>query len=93
MGLGKVQALAGNLVYVSVYNQGMASEIVQFREDPEALAFLRERGINPNEFAREAFESMLARLKMREKAEALGKLNVRLPEPIEDIIRRDRESH
>lgn len=67
------------------------SEVVQFREDPEALGYLRERGINPNRFAREAFEAMLRKLKAEEAADELAGIQARLPRPIEEMIREDRE--
>lgn len=69
----------------------MATEVVQFREDPDALAYLRDRGINPNEFAREAFEANLRRLKAEEKVERLESLQIDLPRPVVDLIREDRD--
>lgn len=70
----------------------MPSEVVQFREDAGSLAFLRERGINPNEFAREAFEANLRKLRAEETAEELGAVQADLPRPIEEIIREARDS-
>lgn len=70
----------------------MASEVVQFRKDAESLAFLRERGVNPNEFAREAFEANLRRMRAEETAEELGAVQADLPQPIEEIIREARDS-
>lgn len=69
------------------------SEVVQFREDEAALAFLRQRGINPNAFAREAFERAMRRLRAEETIRAASKVRARLDKPIEDLIREDRESH
>lgn len=71
--------------------QEVVSEVVQFREDSSELAYLRERGINPNEFAREAFEANLRRMKAEEKVEQLESMGVDLPRPIVDLIREDRE--
>lgn len=71
----------------------MSSGIVQFREDEDALEYLRERGVNPNEFGREAFEAALRRLKAEEKADALADRAASLPRSIEEMVREDRESH
>ena len=40
----------------------MASKVVSFRQDEEAIRFVREQGLNPHELARGAFERELARL-------------------------------
>ncbi len=69
----------------------MGSDIVQFREDDEALAYLRARGVNPNEFGREAFEATLRRLRAEERMAKLGKVGAKLPRPIQDLIREDRD--
>lgn len=45
----------------------MATEVVQFREDEAVLAHLRRSGINPNEFARAAFEEKYRVLGVAEK--------------------------
>lgn len=71
----------------------MASSLVQFRKDASTLEFLRGRGINPNEFGREAFDSAVRRLRTEEAMGRLAKLKVRLPKPIEEVIREDRDSH
>lgn len=71
----------------------MGSGIVQFREDEDALEYLRERGVNPNEFGREAFEAALRRLKAEEKADVLADRATSLPRSIEEMVREDRESH
>lgn len=71
----------------------MSSGIVQFREDEDALEYLRERGVNPNEFGREAFEAALRRLRAEEKVDALEDRRARLPRPIEELVREDREDH
>lgn len=36
---------------------------IQFREDPELIAFVASRGLNPNEVARQAFEQEVRRMK------------------------------
>lgn len=69
----------------------MVSDVVQFREEADALQYLRTRGINPNEFGKEAFESALRRVRAEEKARELAKIQAKLSRPIEDVIREDRE--
>jgi hypothetical protein len=70
----------------------MPTKVVQFREDEESLAFLRERDINPNEFAREAFRSTLRRLQAEEVTDRLANVQADLPRPVEDLVREDRDS-
>ncbi len=70
----------------------MPSDVIQFREDREAVQYLRERGINPNEFGREAFEAALRRLRAREAMDQLSEVGARLPKPVEDLVREDREA-
>lgn len=70
----------------------MATEVVQFREDSEALAYLRGRGVNPNEFAREAFEANLRKIRAQETAEKLSEVQADLPRPVAEIIREARDS-
>lgn len=70
----------------------MPSDVIQFREDREAVEYLRERGINPNEFGREAFEAALRRLRAREAMDRLGEVGARLPKPVEELVREDREA-
>lgn len=76
-----------------LYEMAMGSGIVQFREDEDALEYLRERGVNPNEFGREAFEAALRRLRAEEKAEALEDRKTRLPRSVEEMVRGDRDDH
>ncbi|HEV8360389.1 MAG TPA: hypothetical protein VGR28_08060 [Candidatus Thermoplasmatota archaeon] len=71
----------------------MATDVVQFREDANTLAYLRARGISPNTFGREAFQAALRRLRSEEAMARLARAKVRLPRPIEDIIREDRDNH
>lgn len=52
---------------------------VQFRADPETAAFLRERGVTPSQFAKEAFEREVRRLRAEAHAGTLAKLGVKLP--------------
>lgn len=75
---------------------------MQFRERPEELDFLRSEGINPNEFAREAFRARLdalhretRRLRMEEAQRRFQAASKRhpLPKPIRELVREDRESH
>lgn len=47
---------------------------IQFRWDPEDIRFVRELGMNPNEFAREAVNEKLARLRSEDFLSQLRKL-------------------
>jgi hypothetical protein len=72
----------------------MATEVLSFREDAEAIAYLREKGINPNQFAKEAFERTLRLAKLEEslawfKAHPFNPVDKR---PVEDIIREMRDT-
>lgn len=75
----------------------MASKVVQFRVPEESVAWLRERGINPNDAAREAFEGALRRAKAAENYRKLGDLvreqGIHLKKSAADIIREERDSH
>lgn len=70
----------------------MASGIVQFREDQEELDYLRGRGINPNQLAREAFEAALNRIRAEERYEKIRDIRLKFPEPPEELVRRNRDS-
>lgn len=70
----------------------MASDVVQFREDAEVTAFLRARGLNPNEFARDAFERAYRRLVQEDAALRLSKVQARLPKRAAEVVREERES-
>lgn len=67
------------------------SEVVRFRMNEEALEYLRERGVNPNRFAREAFDANLRRMRAEETVEQLDAISLDLPRPIVDLIREDRD--
>jgi hypothetical protein len=71
----------------------MTSGVVQFREDGALLAYLRKRGLNPNEFAREALERAYRRLRMEEANRRLEKFAFRLPKSAAELVREDRDSH
>lgn len=58
----------------------MASDVVQFRQDAEALEYLRRMGLNPNEVGKLAFEA------------AVREIRARLPEPVERAIREVRDA-
>ncbi|HEX9785707.1 MAG TPA: hypothetical protein VGA56_23620 [Opitutaceae bacterium] len=82
-----------------VYNT-VATEVVQFREDTAELEFLRKQGVNPNEFARRAFEEAMrfarasARMtEIRRVRKALF-LGAKLPPRIDIValVRDDRDS-
>ena len=71
----------------------MKTGIVQFREDETVLRRLRREKINPNQFARQAFDAALRRKEIEANMRALRAMPIRLGEPAPDAIRRDRDSH
>lgn len=71
----------------------MGSEVVQFRAEAELVAYLRERGINPNDFGREAFRASLRRFQAEEAIRRAKAMKIRLPKSPEEIIREEREGH
>lgn len=77
-------------MYTSPY---MATDVVQFREDEAIVDFLRGKGINPNEFGRQAFEAAVRRMRAEEKMKALSKIQAKLDKSPEEIIREERDSH
>lgn len=54
----------------------MAVTRVQFREDPDVVAFVEARGLNPNEVAKLAFEAEVRRIKAREARARLRALKL-----------------
>lgn len=62
-----------------------------FRADEASLSYLRDRGVNPNRFAREAFEATLRRLRAQQSAESLADVQAKLPRPVEELVRDDRD--
>lgn len=75
----------------------MASRVVQFRAPADMVRFLQDRGINPNEAAREAFEGLYRRAKAGETYQDLTRLvssgGIKLKRSPEDIMREERDSH
>lgn len=71
----------------------MATARIQFREDEESVSWLKERGINPNELARDLLEAEICRLRAKEWAEKIKAMKINLPRPAALIIREERESH
>ena len=72
----------------------MATEVVQFRFDPDGLEFLRRQGLNPNQFAKESFASAVRRMRAQATLERLRELaphGVDWGGPAEDVIRRMRD--
>lgn len=65
---------------------------IQFRANEDLLDYLRDRGINPNEFARETFKAKVRRIRAQETAEKLAEVQADLPRPVEEIVREDRDS-
>lgn len=41
----------------------MSTKVVSFREDEEALRFVREQGLKPSEVAKKAFEEEVERMR------------------------------
>ena len=80
----------------------MATSIVQFREDDVNVQFLRSKGINPNEFGREAFEEALRRLRAMEASVKINEMAERIRKRIGDrpyydgnvvdLVRHDRDT-
>lgn len=71
----------------------MGSEVIQFRERKELVEKVRRRRLNPNLFAREAFEGAVRRLEAEDQLRRLARFKVRLPKPAAELIREDRDSH
>lgn len=68
-------------------------EKVQFREDPATLQWVIDRGLNPNELARQAFEAEVKRMKGDDWLARLRELQKHMkPVSTEDIVRAVRES-
>lgn len=70
----------------------MPTKVVSFREDEEALRYVREQGLNPSEVAKEAFEKEIQHLR------TLGALEWLRQNPLpslgrraEDLIRETRD--
>lgn len=68
----------------------MASR-VQFREDEEVVAYVERQGYNPNEFARQAFEEAVRRLRAEDRARRLREAEIELPGSTAEAVREDRE--
>ena len=64
---------------------------VQFRLEEEALAFLRERGINPNERARDLLQAEVRRLQAEDRHRRLEAMRVPMPRRGEEMVREDRD--
>lgn len=69
----------------------MATDIVQFREDTTILAYLRARGVNPNELAREVFEATVRRYRSEENMKKLEAMKVESPGDAATLVRESRE--
>ena len=71
----------------------MVDPKIQFREDPQLLAFLAARGLNPNEVARKAFEAEVQRMKGDDWLTSLRGLQKKMkPFDVKDIVRDIREA-
>jgi HD-like signal output (HDOD) protein len=70
----------------------MASEVLSFRLDTKDAAYLRQHGLNPNEFAKTAVETYLRRLRAEASVKSLAKAAWKFPKPVEDVVRQMRDS-
>lgn len=52
---------------------------IQFREDDALVAWVAAQGLNPNDFAKQAFENEARRLRVKLKFERLKGFKVDLP--------------
>lgn len=52
---------------------------VQFRESQDTLDYLRARGVNPNDLARELFEAEVRRMRAEERHARLQQMQVHMP--------------
>lgn len=62
-------------MYPDVY-PGVVTAKLQFRVDEARVAYLTERGLNPNEFARQAFEQALRALRAEGRLARLRSLPI-----------------
>lgn len=67
------------------------SVIVQFREGEAEVDYVRSKGINPNELAREAFQQAVHHLRSQDRYEAIRRVRFPFPEPVGDALRSERE--
>lgn len=63
---------------------------VQFREDPGTLAYLEDKGINPNELARRLLADEVRRMRVKEAFTRLRKAKIRLTRPAAELVREGR---
>jgi hypothetical protein len=52
---------------------------VQFRESQETLDYLRARGLNPNDLARDLFEAEVRRMRADDRHAKLQTMQARMP--------------
>lgn len=81
----------------------MTSFVVQFRQATAAREYLLSKGLQPNEFGREAFEKALRILQETENVQRINRMAERIRKRtggrsifggnVVDLLRRDRESH
>lgn len=64
---------------------------VQFRTSQEVLSYLRGRGVNPNDLARDLFDAEVRRLRAEDRLARLRSLGVTLPRGAGELVREDRE--
>lgn len=71
----------------------MASVNVQFREEPEVVAFVEGLGLKAGQLAKEAFEREVRRLRAEQHVLDLEALRVKLPKSFaEKAVRESRDA-
>lgn len=70
----------------------MPGDVVQFREAKEVVDKVRRRNLNPNRFAREAFEAAVRQLEAEDQMRRLARVRAKLPRPAAQIVREDRDA-
>lgn len=70
----------------------MGTKVVSFREDEEALRFIREQGLNPSEVAKEAFEAYIKRLQRRQALDWIREHQIEGPGDAAQEIRELRDT-
>lgn len=69
-----------------------ASVNVQFREDPEVVAFVKRLGLRPGEVAKAGFEKEVRRLQALQHRRDLQALGAKLPKGVaEKAVRESRD--
>lgn len=73
-------------------NTRLVTGRVQFREDEEALTYVRTRGLNPNDLAKRLFEAEVRRMRAEDRHARLQEMQVRMPAGGgAEMVREDRD--